>query len=145
MSIRVIITGGAGFIGSSFANLCVSKGLDVLVVDKLTYASNVDSIPKIPILTKDICDVTAEDLGEYDFLVNFAAESHVDNSIKDGKPFVKSNIEGTYNLLELARKNPKLQKFVQISTDEVYGDLDLSDIDMHIMHTILWDGCHWVR
>ena len=77
MSIRVIVTGGAGFIGSSFANLCVSKGLDVLVVDKLTYASNVDIIPKIPILKKDICDVTAEDLGEYDFLVNFAAESHI--------------------------------------------------------------------
>ena len=57
-------------------------------------------------------------------MVNFAAESHVDNSIKDGKPFVKSNIEGTYNLLELARKNKKLKKFVQISTDEVYGDLD---------------------
>ena len=111
MSIRVIVTGGAGFIGSSFANLCVSKGLDVLVVDKLTYASNVDIIPKIPILKKDICDVTAEDLGEYDFLVNFAAESHVDNSIKDGKPFVKTNIEGTYNLLELARKNPKFAIF----------------------------------
>ena len=119
MKIRVVVTGGAGFIGSSFANLCASKGLDVLVVDKLTYASNVDIIPKISILKKDICDVTAEDLGEYDFLVNFAAESHVDNSIKNGKPFVKTNIEGTYNLLELARNNTKLQKFVQISTDEV--------------------------
>ena len=143
MSIRVIITGGAGFIGSSFANLCVSKGLDVLVVDKLTYASNVDSIPKIPILKKDICDVTAEDLGEYDFLVNFAAESHVDNSIKDGKPFVKTNIEGTYNLLELARKNPKLQKFVQISTDEVYGDLDLLDIDASFEQNFLYPSSYY--
>ena len=143
MSIRVIVTGGAGFIGSSFANLCVSKGLDVLVVDKLTYASNVDIIPKIPILKKDICDVTAEDLGEYDFLVNFAAESHVDNSIKDGKPFVKSNIEGTYNLLELARKNPKLQKFVQISTDEVYGDLDLLDIDASFEQNFLYPSSYY--
>ena len=143
MRIRVIVTGGAGFIGSSFANLCVSKGLDVLVVDKLTYASNVDIIPKISILKKDICDVTAEDLGEYDFLVNFAAESHVDNSIKDGKPFVKTNIEGTYNLLELARKNPKLQKFVQISTDEVYGDLDLLDIDASFEQNFLYPSSYY--
>ena len=143
MKIRVVVTGGAGFIGSSFANLCVSKGLDVLVVDKLTYASNVDIIPKIPILKKDICDVTEEDLGEYDFLVNFAAESHVDNSIKDGKPFVKSNIEGTYNLLELARKNPKLQKFVQISTDEVYGDLDLLDIDALFEQNFLYPSSYY--
>ena len=57
MKIRVVVTGGAGFIGSSFANLCVSKGLDVLVVDKLTYASNVDIIPKIPILKKEILTV----------------------------------------------------------------------------------------
>ena len=160
MSIRVIVTGGAGFIGSSCKectlclvetklkfpivnNLCVSKGLDVLVVDKLTYASNVDIIPKIPILKKDICDVTEEDLGEYDFLVNFAAESHVDNSIKDGKPFVKTNIEGTYNLLELARKNPKLQKFVQISTDEVYGDLDLLDIDASFEQNFLYPSSYY--
>ena len=59
--------------------------------------------------TNTLCDVT-EDLGEYDFLVNFAGESHVDNSIKDGKPFVKTNIEGTYNLLELARKKSKVTK-----------------------------------
>ena len=108
---RIVITGGAGFIGSSFTNLCKRLGFDVLVIDKLTYASNIDIIPKVSILKKDICDVSKEDLGEYEYLVNFAAESHVDNSIKDGKPFVKSNIEGTYNLLELARKNPNLKKF----------------------------------
>jgi dTDP-glucose 4,6-dehydratase len=71
---------------------------------------------------KDICDVTAEDLGEYDYIVHFAAESHVDNSIKNGLPFVKTNVEGTYNLIEVARKNPNLKKFLHISTDEVYGD-----------------------
>ena len=121
---RIIVTGGAGFIGSSFVNLCVGKGYDVLVVDKLTYAADIGNIPMVSLLKKDICDVTEKDLGEYDYIVNFAAESHVDRSIKDGLPFVKSNIQGTYNLLELARKNPKLKKFVQISTDEVYGDLE---------------------
>jgi len=122
---RIVVTGGCGFIGSSFVHLCVENGYDVLVIDKLTYAGNIENIPVgIPVLVEDICDVTAEDLGEYDYLVNFAAESHVDNSIKDGKPFVRTNIEGTFNLLELARKNDKLKKFIQISTDEVYGDLD---------------------
>jgi dTDP-glucose 4,6-dehydratase len=122
---RIVVTGGCGFIGSSFVHLCVENGYDVLVIDKLTYAGNIENIPVgISVLVEDICDVTQEDLGEYDYLVNFAAESHVDNSIKDGKPFVRTNIEGTFNLLELARKNDKLKKFIQISTDEVYGDLD---------------------
>ena len=132
---RIVVTGGLGFIGSSFVDLCVSKGIEVLVIDKMTYASNEDWLPiDTELLVSDICDVTEEDLGEYDFLVNFAAESHVDNSIKDGKPFVKTNIEGTYNLLELARKNPKLQKFVQISTDEVYGDLGPNEPSFTELH-----------
>ena len=122
---RIVVTGGLGFIGSSFVDLCVEKGIEVLVVDKMTYAANEDWLPlDTECLIEDICDLKAKDLGEYDYLVNFAAESHVDRSIKDGLPFVKSNIEGTFNLLELARKNPKLKKFVQISTDEVYGDLE---------------------
>ena len=122
---RIVVTGGLGFIGSSFVDLCKNLQYEVLVVDKMTYAANEDWLPiDTELLVSDICDLTEEDLGEYDYLVNFAAESHVDNSIKDGKPFVKSNIEGTYNLLELARKNKKLKKFAQISTDEVYGDLD---------------------
>ena len=91
----------------------------------MTYASNVNNL-KVPVkfIKKDICDITHEDLGVYDYIVNFAAESHVDNSIKDGKPFVRTNVEGTFNLLEVARKNPNLKKFIQISTDEVYGDMD---------------------
>lgn len=125
---RIVVTGGCGFIGSSFVNLCVKEGIEVLVVDKLTYAANKDLIPNssdgFQLLVKDICDVTANDLGKYDYIVNFAAESHVDNSIENGLPFVKTNVEGTFNLLELARKNPKLKKFIQISTDEVYGDMD---------------------
>lgn len=122
---RVIVTGGCGFIGSSFVHLLENKKIDYLVVDNLTYASDKNNIPNTDkLLVKDICDVTSEDLGEYDYLVNFAAESHVDNSIKDGLPFVKTNIQGTYNLLELARKNKNIKKFIQISTDEVYGDLE---------------------
>src|SRR6056300_1529094 len=127
---KIVVTGGCGFIGSSFVNyLRKRKGIkteDILVVDKLTYASNRDLIESsIPLLVKDICEVTPEDLGEFDYIVNFAAESHVDNSIKNGLPFVKTNVLGTFNLLELAKKTVDLKKFVQISTDEVYGDLDL--------------------
>jgi dTDP-glucose 4,6-dehydratase len=134
---RVVVTGGFGFIGSSFVNYLDSLGHDVLIVDKITYAANVDNIHAanntILAVEKDICDVTAEDLGDYEYLVNFAAESHVDNSIKDGRPFVRSNVEGTFNLLELARKNSNLKKFIQISTDEVYGDMD--DYDKTILAT----------
>ena len=123
---KIVVTGGCGFIGSSFVHLCIQRGHEVLVVDKLTYAGNINNIPQnTTILKKDICDVTESDIGKYDYLVNFAAESHVDKSIRDGKPFVKSNINGTFNLLEIARKNQNLKKFVQISTDEVYGDLDI--------------------
>jgi len=124
---RIIVTGACGFIGSHFVNLIGNQNptIEIVVVDKLTYASNVNNL-KVPVkfIKKDICDITHEDLGVYDYIVNFAAESHVDNSIKDGKPFVRTNVEGTFNLLEVARKNPKLKKFIQISTDEVYGDMD---------------------
>lgn len=125
---RIVVTGGCGFIGSHFINLLATKGSDIeiLVVDKMTYAADINNIvsANYRVLQKDICDLTLEDLGHYDYLVNFAAESHVDNSIKDGRPFVRTNVEGTFNLLELARQNPNLQKFIQISTDEVYGDMD---------------------
>ena len=124
---RVVVTGGFGFIGSSFVNYLDSLGHSVLIVDKLTYAADIENVNAagntILAVEKDICDITAEDIGDYEYLVNFAAESHVDNSIKDGRPFVRSNVEGTFNLLELARKNKNLKKFIQISTDEVYGDL----------------------
>lgn len=124
---RIIVTGACGFIGSHFVNLIGNQNptIEIVVVDKLTYASNVNNL-KVPVkfIKKDICDIAHEDLGVYDYIVNFAAESHVDNSIKDGKPFVRTNVEGTFNLLEVARKNPNLKKFIQISTDEVYGDMD---------------------
>ena len=123
---KVIVTGGAGFIGSAFINhLLDNFECDVLCVDKLTYAGRKDNIKhNVSFLQKDICDVTADELGEFDYIVHFAAESHVDNSISNGLPFVKTNVEGTFNLLEISRKNRNLKKFIHISTDEVYGDMD---------------------
>ena len=121
---RILITGGCGFIGSHFTDLLVKTDMEVLVVDKLTYASNIGYLPEgAKLIKKDINDLTYEDIGEIEYCVNFAAESHVDNSIDDGSPFVKTNINGTFHLLELCRKMKNFKKFVQISTDEVYGDV----------------------
>ena len=123
---RVVVTGGAGFIGSAFINYLLDNfECDVLCVDKLTYAGRKENIKhNFLFLHKDICEVKAGELGDFDYIVHFAAESHVDNSISNGLPFVKTNVEGTFNLLEIARKNKKLKKFIHISTDEVYGDMD---------------------
>jgi dTDP-glucose 4,6-dehydratase len=123
---KIIVTGGLGFIGSHFVNYVLENSNDeIIIVDKETYASNRNNLKRdVEIIKKDICDITADDLGDYDYIVHFAAESHVDNSIANGLPFVKTNIEGTFNMVEVARKNSKLKKFIHISTDEVYGDMD---------------------
>ena len=125
---RIVVTGAFGFIGSHFVKYMfnLDNDIKILVIDNCTYAANRNNLNGVTYewLNKDICNVTSKDLGEYDYLVNFAAESHVDNSIKDGRPFVRTNVEGTFNLLEVARQNPNLKKFIQISTDEVYGDMD---------------------
>ncbi len=104
---KIIVTGGAGFIGSAFINhLLTNFDCDVLCIDKLTYAGKIKNIKhNVSFIKKDICDVTADELGDFDYMVHFAAESHVDNSIKNGLPFVKTNVEGTFNLLEISRNN----------------------------------------
>ena len=123
---RIIVTGGFGFIGSSFVNLLGRRfpTAEIVVLDKMTYAADPNNVKvQVKTIIEDICDVTAEQLGTYDYIVHFAAESHVDNSIKDGRPFIRTNVEGTFNLLECAKQNPYLKKFIHISTDEVYGDM----------------------
>ena len=127
---RVIVTGGLGFIGSSFVNL-LNRRLpndEIVILDKMTYAADPNNINKpTHIIMKDICDVTPEDLGDYDYIVHFAAESHVDNSIKDGKPFIRTNVEGTFNLLECARQNKSLKKlfiFQQMRFTEIWMILE---------------------
>lgn len=135
MKERMLITGGCGFIGSHFVDFQMGyKDMELLVVDKLTYASNIDYLPEgAKLIKKDINDLTYDDIGEIQYCVNFAAESHVDNSIDDGSPFVKTNINGTFHLLELCRKMKDFKKFVQISTDEVYGDVKEPSLETDIL------------
>ena len=135
MKERMLITGGCGFIGSHFTDFQMGYAdMEVIVVDKLTYASNIDYLPgNAKLIKKDINNLTYDDIGEIQYCVNFAAESHVDNSIDDGSPFVKTNINGTFNLLELCRQMKNFKKFVQISTDEVYGDVKEPSVEVDVL------------
>jgi len=136
---NILVTGGAGFIGSSFVAMCAARGHTLLVLDKLTYAGNVANLEWIKsgwkLIKGDIADVilVQKTLREHKigWVVNFAAESHVDNSIAGPRPFMDTNIIGTFQLLETCREYfeslPQAEKnafrYVQISTDEVYGSL----------------------
>lgn len=125
---RILVTGGLGFIGSHFVQMALDRGYHVINVDKKTYAArtdlNFDKNPNYEFIYKDICDLK-ELPNNIEYLINFAAESHVDNSLKDTSSFFKSNVGGVYNLLELVRKTKpeECPIFIQISTDEVYGDI----------------------
>ena len=132
---RILITGGCGFIGSHFTKLQMGYvDFEIIVVDKLTYASDINYLPEgAKLIKKDINDLTYDDIGEIQYCVNFAAESHVDNSIDDGSPFVKTNVNGTFNLLELCRQMKNFKKFVQISTDEVYGDVKEPSVEVDVL------------
>lgn len=130
---NMLVTGGAGFIGANFVHYTLKHHPEyqVTVVDKLTYAGNkanlAEVLDKIQFVEGDICDRELMDklIGETDIVVHFAAESHNDNSLRDPWPFVQTNIVGTVTILEAVRKHGK--RLHHVSTDEVFGDLELDD------------------
>ena len=123
---RVLVTGGAGFIGSHFVKRLLRAGEGVVVLDKLTYAGNPANLDGtgVELVVGDIADpeIVGRAAAGCDAIVNFAAETHVDRSILGPKEFVSTDVLGTMTLLEWARVNDA--RFVQVSTDEVYGDLE---------------------
>lgn len=131
---NIIVTGGCGFIGSNFVHYVVENHpeVHVTVLDALTYAGSLDNIKGLPedrvdFVHGNICDAELLDkiVPGHDAIVHYAAESHNDNSIADPEPFLKTNVEGTFRLLESVRKFGI--RYHHISTDEVYGDLALDD------------------
>lgn len=130
---HVIVTGGAGFIGSNFAHwVAGNTDCRVTVLDKLTYAGNPENLAgldpdRVRLVVGDICDAALLDelVPEADAVVHYAAESHNDNSIAGPEPFVRTNVQGTYRLLEACRRHGR--RMHHVSTDEVYGDLALDD------------------
>ncbi len=131
---NLLITGGAGFIGSNFVHLVLEEYPDyrVVVLDKLTYAGNLDNLkgldgnPRYAFVRGDICDAGAVEQvmqdHEIDTIVNFAAESHVDRSLMEPGAFIQTDVFGTYVLLEAAKKF-QVERYHQVSTDEVYGEV----------------------
>ncbi len=130
---RILVTGGAGFIGSNFVRHMLRKYPDYRIVnlDKLTYAGNLENLRDVAehknyeFIKGDITDpkLVNKLAKDADAIINFAAETHVDRSIVDAGDFVKTNVFGTYCLLEAAKKH-NVAKFIQISTDEVYGSIE---------------------
>ena len=130
---NILVTGGSGFIGSNFIRHMLDKYPDhrIINLDKLTYAGNPDNLkdvednPNYSFVRGDICDpdIVNEVMQQVGQVVHFAAESHVDRSIDDGSVFVRTNVLGTYTLLESALKHD-IKRFVHVSTDEVYGSIN---------------------
>ena len=128
----ILVTGGAGFIGSCFIRHELKKHPDYKIInlDALTYCGNLENLKDVDynvnygFIHGNICDrkLVRELVAEVDYVVNFAAESHVDNSIKKPEIFIKTNIQGTLNLLQ-ACKDLGIERYLQVSTDEVYGSL----------------------
>lgn len=133
MSKKILVTGSAGFIGSSFVKLMLTKGdYEVISFDALTYAGNLENLdslkdnPKHTFVKGNIESKSdlekVFDEHKIDGVINFAAESHVDRSIMDSSPFVSTNVFGTVNLLDFSKKH-NVKRYLQVSTDEVYGSL----------------------
>ncbi len=141
---KLLVTGGAGFIGSNFILYWLKKYPEdtIINLDKLTYAGNLENLKEIEkksnytFVKGDICNQELVDslTSQIDTIVHFAAESHVDRSIMDASPFIKTNIEGTFVLLEAAKKN-NISRFHHISTDEVFGSLPLNKDVKFTEHT----------
>jgi dTDP-glucose 4,6-dehydratase len=131
--VKVLVTGGAGFIGSNFVRYAIATHPDwqVTTLDKLTYAGRLENLesvkdnPRHRFVKGDVADaaVAAPLVRDADVVVHFAAETHVDRSIRHAGEFITTDVYGTFVLLEAARENPSLRRFVQISTDEVYGSV----------------------
>ena len=129
---RILVTGGVGFIGSNFIHYLVGlnlKNIEIVILDKLTYAANLRNLDGLDensykLIIGDICDkeLVAKIFPGTDYVVHFAAESHVDNSISSPDEFITTNVIGTQILLDSARKNG-VKKFLYISTDEIYGSI----------------------
>ncbi|MGI8522702.1 MAG: dTDP-glucose 4,6-dehydratase [Nocardioides sp.] len=130
---RLLVTGGAGFIGSNFVHHVIEHtDAAVTVLDKLTYASSREALVGLPadrvrLVVGDVADAAVVEplAGEHDAVVHYAAESHNDNALDDPAPFIRTNLVGTFTLLEAVRKAGT--RLHHISTDEVYGDLELDD------------------
>jgi len=145
MTQKMVVTGGSGFIGSNFLRHMLQKypAYKFVNVDKLTYAGNLMNLEgfgnfsNYKYVKEDICNKEAisEIIEEGDVVVNFAAESHVDNSILDPGVFIKTNVLGTQYMLDLARTK-KAKLFIQISTDEVYGSLNLEQESSQEHHNL---------
>lgn len=127
---KLLVTGGAGFIGSEFVRQGIKRGYEIVLIDKLTYAGDLQRLKevenKITFLRLDITDrktiESAFKTQRPDAVIHFAAESHVDRSILDASPFLETNIKGTQILLEVSIENG-VERFINVSTDEVYGEL----------------------
>jgi dTDP-glucose 4,6-dehydratase len=128
--VKVLVTGGAGFIGSHFVKRLVAAGDEVVVLDKLTYAGNPANLEGVDaeLVVGDIADaeIVERAAGGCEAIVNFAAETHVDRSILTPKDFIHTDVLGTQTLLDWTREHHA--RYVQVSTDEVYGDLDLGGL-----------------
>lgn len=130
---KILVTGGAGFIGSNFARMLLTDTPDhVTVLDALTYASSTDSLAgldpdRLAFVHGSVTDADLVDdlVSGHDVVVHFAAESHNDNSLRDPSPFIRTNVVGTFELLEAVRRHDR--RYHHVSTDEVYGDLELDD------------------
>ncbi|GAK09763.1 dTDP-glucose 4,6-dehydratase [Geomicrobium sp. JCM 19038] len=145
---NVLVTGGAGFIGSHFILHALEEdpSITIVNVDRLTYAADLSYLQQVEkdgrylFVQADICDHDRMLQLVYDHrieaIVNFAAESHVDRSIQDSAPFLRTNITGTHSLLEVARKCGGI-RYVQISTDEVYGSLSFDDLRLFTEQSVL--------